>query len=465
GDEGVGNQFEMEVRLEEAARPARGCDSLINVIKLALMSAKRFSIRQGHLLVCVVWLFLILAAQVVVTMLGLTYSFERSGLAFILHPGKVMIPNLSRFFPTTNASEPVDPAVEQNTAHSYGEVSQSYLYQTVTNDLTEKPFWGISASALLFYGWDSDRTDFWQYIFYEQNAEGASAYTNRSINATADCKSYPVSDGRNGTSTNITYLYGNTTRDLFVKDVAPGAVTYITETNSTCGGRCAKVWVFQGLRQASDTEPALVLDCSVTVSDVANAYLPEHRLPDAQARIAAGAIGLGGIAYENEGRQYISYPVGSFWTPNSNNPVRSILSLFAIGVIASAGELNPRVNVTGNSPSSGELLTVKWKYAYAILGSLAVAHLLIFVIMNKFATPVVVKDNSHLAIARLLQSVVKRIDSLDNMRSEDVSGVKVVYGVKMSQSGEWHLDVAEDIPQRDKFPSGWYDAGVSGWFP
>jgi hypothetical protein len=77
--------------------------------------------------------------------------------------------------------------------------------------------------------------------------------------------------------------------------------------------------------------------------------------------------------------------------------------LFAIGVIASAGELNPRVNVTGNSPSSGELLTVKWKYAYAILGSLAVAHLLIFVIMNKFATPVVVKDNSHLAIARLLQ--------------------------------------------------------------
>ena len=47
------------------------------------------------------------------------------------------------------------------------------------------------------------------------------------------------------------------------------------------------------------------------------------------------------------------------------------------------------------------------------------------------------------------------------MENEGVNEVKVVYGVKMSQSGEWHLDVAEDIQPLDKFPSGWYDMGVS----
>ncbi|KAH0555835.1 hypothetical protein GP486_006222 [Trichoglossum hirsutum] len=228
---------------------------------------------------------------------------------------------------------------------------------------------------------------------------------------TAKCASYSVIQGSDGTSTNITYLYGNASRSLFVRYASPGATTYITDTDVVCGPRCARVWVFQSLQPASGVTSLSVMDCNVTVTDVENASLPQHEVPDEQARIAAGAIGLEGVAHENDSKQ------------------------FATGVIAAAGELNPLLSAPGSFPSSGERLTVEWRNVCLILGLLALAHLLIFTIMIGFATSVVVKKNSHLAIAELLEPLVKRVSPSDRVRDEDISGENVLYGVKMSQAG------------------------------
>ena len=95
----------------------------------------------------------------------------------------------------------------------------------------------------------------------------------------------------------------------------------------------------------------------------------------------------------------------SIWAPSSNIPydVGSTLSLFAIGAIAAAGELNPLQTIRGLAPSSGDHLTVEWRFSYLVLGLIALAHLFIFTIMSALATPVVVKENGYLAIGKLLQ--------------------------------------------------------------
>ena len=242
-------------------------------------------------------------------MLGLTYSLEASEKAFILHPGRVLVPNLTHFFPTPDTSKAVGIWVDQNTAHTYGMASANFNSEPAKDGLTGKPFRGISQDPLLFYGQSSNQTAYWQHIFYDRNMEKtASSYSNRSINATATCKSFTVISGGDGKSTSVTYLSGNTTKNLFVKYVAPRAMTYITETKPVCGSRCAQVWVYQS--QPSDAESGTVLDCTVKLTGVKNAHLPEHELPDDQARIAAGAIGLEGIVHENDTRQYSLYPAG-----------------------------------------------------------------------------------------------------------------------------------------------------------
>ncbi|KAH0555834.1 hypothetical protein GP486_006221 [Trichoglossum hirsutum] len=110
-------------------------------------------------------------AQAAVASLGLAYSLGTSQDAFIFHKGQV--------------KKLVNLGAEQNTAHTYGDVSESYSSDLAGNDLAGKAFQGIYLDPLLFYGQTSEQAVFWQCIFYDRNMRlTASAYSNRSINTT-----------------------------------------------------------------------------------------------------------------------------------------------------------------------------------------------------------------------------------------------------------------------------------------
>ena len=66
-------------------------------------------------------------------------------------------------------------------------------------------------------------------------------------------------------------------------------------------------------------------------------------------------------------------------------------------------ELNPPIIVQGQLAFMGTSLVVNWKYFLLLMFALGVVQLIVFVFAVLFSNSVVVKDDSRLAIARLLR--------------------------------------------------------------
>jgi hypothetical protein len=233
----------------------------------------------------------------------LTYTVEDS-IYSVLSQGDVRIKHFDHFYPTNRTDTIPSLGAEQARAHYYGYISPSYVhgnashYQELVRDRALK--WGVQ---YLMY----NMVDHWTFVFIEENPNVFSDYsTDRVANVTWLCSGYDVVAGGNGLSSNVRYLDGDTIRPFFVGETGPGATTYITETAEVCGPRCTRVFVFQSEIQSTGTRPSLY-DCNITISNVSNRHIPEHDLPDMQARIAAGAIGLEGFQHANTTRQWVRY--------------------------------------------------------------------------------------------------------------------------------------------------------------
>ncbi len=88
---------------------------------------------------------------------------------------------------------------------------------------------------------------------------------------------------------------------------------------------------------------------------------------------------------------------------NSAQDVGWLIGQYAIGTIGVAQEQNPTTIVHGQLAVRGTSLVVRWKYFLLILFALGAVQLIIFVFAVLFSNSVVVKDDSRLAIARLLR--------------------------------------------------------------
>lgn len=160
-----------------------------------------------------------------------------------------------------------------------------------------------------------DFSDHWVHPFYEVAREietvASHLQTNRTVNSTWECRDYNVIGSGDGLSTNITYNDEGREVSFDVRITAPNATTYITDTNITCGARCARVWAFQTMYVDNSTAQlsgARLYDCNITVSEVDNAYMAEHQLGDEQARIAAGAIARSPNSNDGTSLQWNLYP-------------------------------------------------------------------------------------------------------------------------------------------------------------
>jgi hypothetical protein len=139
-----------------------------------------------------------------------------------------------------------------------------------------------------------------------------------------------------------------------------------------------------------------------------------------------------------------------------------LMSRFAVGVIGIAAYNNPTVNVAGMEPQQGVILQVSgWKYVHIILGLTAGIPLVLFISTAFIVNRVMVKDDSHLAIARLLRPMVDTMgDSGTSATSKDICNViglkeKFVYSVKKGKD-TWQLDIGQE-ERVERFPPGTYD--------
>lgn len=193
-------------------------------------------------------------------------------------------------------------------------------------------------------------------------------------------------------------------------------------------------------------------------------------VPDDMAIIAAKSIAL---------QPYVSqqiYPSqATYGTPQRGNSsaMAKLISRFAIGSIIGAAYNNPSSYRVGDQPQEGVVLNIdKREYLLLILFLTSGVQGVLFILSAILSNRVIVRDDSHLATARLLRPLMERLGRSGNMADgKDISealghGVpgshgkhlKVIYSVKHAREGcLHHLDLGEQEALRKGFPEGAYD--------
>ncbi|KAI8285703.1 hypothetical protein K4K60_001057 [Colletotrichum sp. SAR11_57] len=300
----------------------------------------------------------------------------------------------------------------QYTANSYGTVSLAYDSAAMEKVPSARAIY-VESDPLMFCD-----ENLCKYVFHETSTSSIkdddtnpmTVCTNRSINVTSSCTSWPVIRGGSGNTTNVTVALDNgNTYDLYIP--VPGGSdqsTFMTNSQFDCGTGCSIVSVFE----ASATSP-WYYSCNVSVHEVANATLPQHYVGTNLTELATAAIALQGYAASSLANdtnfQYQTYPAESiFGTPmnGTNQVMQMILNRFTIGVVAIAALNNPSLTLEGTMPMKGTKLNVShWNMIHMILLLTAVLQLALGLAAALVANRVVVPDGGAVEMAQVMRSM------------------------------------------------------------
>lgn len=120
------------------------------------------------------------------------------------------------------------------------------------------------------------------------------------------------------------------------------------------------------------------------------------------------------------------------------------MARFAIGSLANMAALNPRIQVSGTVPYLGSHLEIRWEYVGGLFGGIILTHLALFLSTILAIRKVVVKDDSFLAVARLLlplldvlggEGTLLQSKELANITQVKTGGKSLVVGPKLVEGG------------------------------
>ena len=162
------------------------------------------------------------------------------------------------------------------------------------------------------------------------------------------------------------------------------------------------------------------------------------------------------------------------WEIHYKDPdaVGANMAEFAIGSIAYMANKNPH-NATfrGNLTHLGQALDPHWQSAIPLLAVIIGAHFTLFATAVYASQHVVMKDDSMLAIARLLRPLVDVLGDTGTIMTGGKIGRKiskardlrdgVVYGPREYEgSGEYYLELAGDTWKVQEWPNGKHPDGT-----
>ena len=322
-----------------------------------------------------------------------------------------------------------------------------------------------SDNPIIFVG-----DDYTQYVFYDASPDGSiSIATDRTINSTGICNSWPVIDGGDGSKSNIIMLssLGDKTNVHIPITAGLNQTTYVTHLSRSCGDGCGIIAALE-----TSLENPFYYECKVMVAKVDNAKRPEHEVASSLRTLAASAIALQGYVApsvnNNTDLQFQTYPAEFAYGAAQNGSTHGMalqMAEFSMGVIAVAAQNNPQIMVPGDQPQAGLTLNIsEWKYVHLILGLTVGLQLVLFLITAFVSNRAIVKDKSHLAVARLLRPFVEPLGSSGSIATgKDISDAfgseaKFIYSVDppSSQSDLLRLSMGEQKPVR-RFAKGLYD--------
>lgn len=349
---------------------------------------------------------------------------------------------------------------------------------------------------------NGDESVYW-YRFIDRSPLSFSqaTATQRTVNVTASCEPYEVTyGGYGGFQTNDTDLMfavrwvdGNgDEHSWWIDDVATGATTWMGNMSSDCGPRCTQLFALQTADNMTDDVPVpRFWSClsNVALVDGVDNYInpPQYQIPDLQATILAGAIGWSGVVMTGADPvlsqlQMVRYQADSQWSPPGNISAQDMARLvmkFTAGAISALDTDGPRLNVTGYGPAPAQILQVQWKYAAGVLAGIPAAQAVVLLCVVLFANKAIIKDTSHLSMARLLRPIVDKLGDTGCLLTGDeiaerLGNYRVIYGVRgqgpvgnvppvgVGDDGTVrHLDIIEETEglgyRRGGMPEGRYD--------
>ncbi|KAL9045259.1 MAG: hypothetical protein Q9214_001675, partial [Letrouitia sp. 1 TL-2023] len=126
--------------------------------------------------------------------------------------------------------------------------------------------------------------------------------------------------------------------------------------------------------------------------------------------------------------------------------------------------LNPRIQVSGAVPYLGSHLEIRWGYVIGLFGGIILTHLVLFLSAILAIRKVAVKDDSFLAVARLLlplldvlggEGTLLRSKELANIIQVKTEGKGLVVGPKLVERGgqpRYYMKIGKDVPLRHEWP-------------
>ena len=191
----------------------------------------------------------------------------------------------------------------QTVAHSYGEMNLLADHGTYS-EIADV----LNSEHDFQYYWRQTRNQQQLAIrFNEYNPDDTQKvypfFTNRTITAeSVECYTYSETSADNKEPQTFTYSNGTITGSITIPNEYLGreGTTYIyrgfhdptAATTYKCGDRCIQMWAYKN--PSGSPEPSAFYQCNVKISEVNNASLPQHSIPNDVAKIAAASIALQG---------------------------------------------------------------------------------------------------------------------------------------------------------------------------
>lgn len=429
--------------------------SKFNAIKLMLWRG----VRAWWLrLVCVIWLSIVLAAQVGTALIGLTYSVVPLGGDSDDFPrphgdGRTAIfTQIGYYDEATSVDQEANLTAQRSNAFEYGigainsgvdniYSSEPYSFHTPTYDNVTKTF----SNAIANYpSWGSKSLTQWNLI-------------DRLVNNSASCERlHIISINSSSDTTDISFFGYNGTQIFSIPQSLLDYITYISDTSVSCGLRCTQVYALY-----STNETAELSVCNSTVqkmTDVDSNLINQTDLtiPDAQARILAGAIGWGDIKIDSSldetsmpnRFQATGFSNGSYWAQLfliDDDAANFTIASFTASAIVVMNEYGIRKDFPDLAiPGTASTLNVTWKYSILILslipGIQALLALLCVIVVYHRKVPI--HDGSLFAITTLLSPALSSFATSSPKTGREVTrtietDLKYMRETGGSHDGEW----------------------------
>ena len=126
---------------------------------------------------------------------------------------------------------------------------------------------------------------------------------------------------------------------------------------------------------------------------------------------------------------------------------------------------NPQITIPGTLPRLGYHLSIEWQYVIALTACIAGVHFLLVALILWISRPIVVTDDSNLAVARLLKGLVDPLGHEGGLllgpeiaEAVQKEGASVSYGVREGVDGR-SLELGPDLQVRKRLPGRKFPAG------